>query len=129
MVELTDGLDRRRLLEALDETPQTAERLARRLDMEAETVREALATAEEDGVAADWGELWATTWRAKVELAPRFFRVWIPASVAIGAGLTALGLGLHAPASVRWEAAAGLGVVAVLGAGLALAATVGSADG
>jgi hypothetical protein len=43
--------------------------------------------------------------------------------------LTALGLGLHAPASVRWEAAAGLGAVAVLGAGLALAATVGSADG
>lgn len=116
---MSQAPDRSELLGALDETPQTAQRLARRLETDPDTVHEALEDAQDEGLVADWGNVWATTWRAKLSLSPRFFRIWIPASIALGAGLTALALRLNAPEPVGWEAVGGLVVVAVIGALLA----------
>lgn len=90
----------RRLLEALDDTPSTVTGLARRLGWDEEEVQDGLAALEEEKLAVDWGELWATTWRAKLKLAPGFFRVWIPTSVALGAATVALALLFNGPAGL-----------------------------
>jgi hypothetical protein len=122
VVDLSDASGREELLEALDETPQTTERLARRLDADPDRLDDELHRAAEEGQVADWGTVWATTWRAKLSLQPRFFRIWIPASVALGAGLTALALALNAPAPFGVQAA--LGVL-----GLAIVAAIAAAYG
>lgn len=88
------------MLVALDETPNTVKGLARTLDWSEERVEEGLARLEEDNHAVDWGGLWATTWRAKLKLSPTFFRIWIPGSFALGAGLTGFALAVNGPNTV-----------------------------
>lgn len=88
------------LLSALDETPNTVKGLARKLDRTEDEIHEGLARLEEDGHAVDWGGLWATTWRAKMQLAPTFFRIWLPASFALGTGFTSLALIVNGPSSL-----------------------------
>lgn len=116
---MSDALDRERLLRALDETPQTAERLARRLDADVGEVEAALARAREDDAVADWGRVWATTWRAKLRLSPRFFAVWIPASLALGAALTAIALAVNGPPQLGTAAPLALLVLAAAAAAVA----------
>lgn len=118
---------RRALLEALDETPRTVTGLSRVLEQDEETVEEALREAEAEGLAVDWGELWATTWRAKLKLAPRFFRIWIPASLALGTALTALAVALNAASAPTWLVPL-LVALSVL-AGLAALAPIGFEPG
>lgn len=83
------------LLEALDDHPATPEELARALATEPEPVEQALARAQNEGLATDWGGVWATTWKAKLDLEPGFFRLWIPVSLALGATITAMALTLN----------------------------------
>ncbi len=94
------NLDEDPLLLALDETPNTVTGLARKLDWSEERVKEGLHALEENHHAVDWGGVWATTWRAKMVLSPTFFRIWVPASFALGAGITSLALILNAPVNV-----------------------------
>lgn len=103
------------LLDALDETPTTVEGLAQRLDRDPEAVEAGLAELEDEGLAVDWGGLWATTWRAKLRRSPGFFEAWIPASVGLGAGITALAILLHGPARFPVWVAPVLALIAVLG--------------
>lgn len=105
----------RRLLEVLDDTPSTVTGLARRLERPEEEVEEGLSRLEAEGLAVDWGAMWATTWRAKLKLSPGFFEVWLPASVGVAAGATALAVVLHGPSSLPAWLAPALAVVAVLG--------------
>jgi hypothetical protein len=118
VVQLT-ALHREDVLRALDETPQTVDRLARRLDADPDDVQAVLERAAEESEAVDWGHVWATTWRAKLTLAPRFFKIWIPGSVALGATLTGTALALNGPQPIRWEASISLLVVAAAAAVLA----------
>lgn len=108
-----DALDE--LLDALDETPTTAEGLAQRMGREPEHVEEGLARLEEEGLAVDWGGLWATTWKAKLRRSPGFFEAWIPASLGIGAAVTALVVIFHGPPSLPVWLAPTLALAAVLG--------------
>ncbi len=108
------------LLRALDETPSTPQELARRLGWDLEEVARGLDRLEEASRAVDWGGVWATTWRAKVDLAPRFFRIWVPTSVALGVGFSALALALNGPVGDSVWLPIGLAVVAVLALGLGL---------
>lgn len=101
------------LLEALDETPSTPSELAARLDWETDQVKQGLAELEEEGQAVDWGGIWATTWRAKTRLAPGFFRIWVPGSLALGLGFTALALALNGPAGLAAWVPIGLAILAV----------------
>lgn len=110
-----DEADRRTLLLALDETPSTVTGLSRRLDWEEGRVEDGLAELEADKLAIDWGDLWATTWRAKLEIEPRFFRIWIPASTGLGAGVLALALILNGPEGLAAWVAPLFALVAVLG--------------
>ncbi len=106
----------------LDDHPTTVEALTDRLELDEEEVRRALAEAEEAGLAVDWGhDVWATTWRAKLQLHPGFFHVWLPASLGIGLAVTSLALWLNGPAGSRWLVA-GFAVSAIVAAGLSLRA-------
>lgn len=109
-------------LAALDDHPTTVEALADRLDLGEEDVRRALAEAEAAGLAVDWGhDVWATTWRAKLQLHPSFFHVWLPGSLGIGLAVTSLALWLNGPPGSRWLVV-GFALSAVIAAGLALRA-------
>lgn len=73
-------------------------------------------------MAVDWGhDVWATTWRAKLQLHPRFFHVWLPGSLGIGLAVTSLALWLNGPAGSRWLVL-GLALSALVAAGLSLRA-------
>lgn len=117
---MSQSLDRARVLGALDDRPQTVDRLARELGEDPERVEATLASAHEAGLVVDWGHVWATTWRAKLSLSPRFFRVWVPASLAIGAFLTATALILNGPAEGGAQAGAWLIVGALAATAIAL---------
>lgn len=109
-------------LAVLDDHPTTVEALADRLELGEQDVRQILAEAEEAGLAVDWGhDVWATTWRAKLQLHPRFFRVWLPGSLGIGLAVTSLALWLNGPPGNRWLVI-GLALSALIAAGLALSA-------
>jgi len=108
----------RRLLEALDETPATVTALAGRLGRDEARVEDGLARLEEQGLAVDWGSRWATTWRAKLRLAPGFFRVWVPLSAGAGAAAAALVHAVHAPPGSPTWPTLGLALAAVLGVGV-----------
>lgn len=108
----------------LDDTPQTVERLSDRLDRDPEDVRELLEQARKEGLAVDWGDVWATTWRAKLAIAPGFFRFWVPASLALGAGLTATATALNAPPAIRRPLAGLMAALAIVATGLALVAWI-----
>lgn len=106
-------VSRDELLRVLDETPRTITGLSRRLGADEDEVEAALEEIEAEGLAVDWGELWATTWRAKLELEPAFFRLWIPVSIALGASLTAFAVGMNAPAATpAWVMVLLIGIAA-----------------
>lgn len=105
---------RKRLLRVLDDTPSTVTALSRKLDWEEQTVEAGLRALQADKLAIDWGTVWATTWRAKMQLSPAFFRVWIPASAGLGVGATALALLLNGPATLPVWVAPLFMIVAVL---------------
>lgn len=109
-------------LAALDDHPTTVQALADRLDLAEEDVHQALHQAEAAGLAVDWGhDVWATTWRAKLQLHPGFFRVWLPASLGLGLLVTAAALWLNGPPGTTWLIA-GFASLAVVAAALSLRA-------
>ncbi|MDX1610908.1 MAG: hypothetical protein R3185_00980 [Candidatus Thermoplasmatota archaeon] len=106
-----------RLVRTLDEMPLPVDLLAKRLEAPEEDVREALGRAQAAGLASDWGdEVWATTWRAKWQLHPRFFGTWLPGSLAIGSALTAGAAWLNAGEAATQLSLGLVGVAVLAGA-------------
>jgi hypothetical protein len=118
VVQLSSSIERDALLRALDEHPQTAERLAERLGADLDEVEAKLQQARQEGLATDWGDVWATSWRAKLDLAPRFFALWVPASIALGSIVATASLYLNGPDGALPIAVA-LALLAAVGAALA----------